>query len=199
VVLLRILVSVSIAIIGAVVPGFLSIDWSIRGATIRAGGAMALFVLTYLLTPEVSHAPSKAETRRLEEAYVFLAGYNFARLTKDPARHPMGDSDVLTKSLSALHVDVNATHASSEEIESKLAASKGTHRKTQFANARAIAERCMAFGNDKLPMAIHMELEDLVRPFDLPDATKRVPVANAVVWLTDLRDYYEKAIRDSSL
>jgi hypothetical protein len=53
VVVLRILVAVAAAICGATIPGFLHIESKFRGFGIRAGGALALVVLTYLLTPKV--------------------------------------------------------------------------------------------------------------------------------------------------
>lgn len=53
VILIRTILSVAIAIIGAVIPGFLKIDLSAKGVSIRAGGALALFVLTFFFTPKV--------------------------------------------------------------------------------------------------------------------------------------------------
>ena len=38
---------------GATIPGMLSVDFSKGGMAIRAGGALALFVITYLLTPAI--------------------------------------------------------------------------------------------------------------------------------------------------
>ncbi len=58
VVLMRTLVSFAVAVTGAVIPGFLNINWSRRGATIRAGGALALFILTFVMTPNVISAKS---------------------------------------------------------------------------------------------------------------------------------------------
>ncbi len=53
VVLIRVLLAVSVAIIGAVVPGFLQVSWKGRGLLIRAGGALALVVLALVFTPKV--------------------------------------------------------------------------------------------------------------------------------------------------
>jgi hypothetical protein len=53
VVMARIMLSLSIAVLGATVPGFLNVGWSGKGFVIRAGGALALFVLTFLLTPQI--------------------------------------------------------------------------------------------------------------------------------------------------
>jgi len=53
VVFTRVLLSFCTAGIGAAIPGFLHIAISTKGAVIRAAGALALFVLTYLLTPTV--------------------------------------------------------------------------------------------------------------------------------------------------
>ncbi len=53
VVLLRILLSLSTAVLGFTIPGFLHIELKGRGLVIRAGGALALFVLTFFFTPGV--------------------------------------------------------------------------------------------------------------------------------------------------
>jgi hypothetical protein len=49
----RILLSLAVSVIGATVPGFLAVGLSTRGLVVRAGGALALFVLTYFFAPEV--------------------------------------------------------------------------------------------------------------------------------------------------
>jgi len=53
VVLIRIVLSLAVAIIGAVIPGFLHVDLTLKGVTIRAFGALALFVITFFFTPSV--------------------------------------------------------------------------------------------------------------------------------------------------
>jgi hypothetical protein len=50
---LCVVVSFATATLGATIPGFLEIGWSGRGLAIRAGGALALFVLTFLYTPDL--------------------------------------------------------------------------------------------------------------------------------------------------
>jgi hypothetical protein len=47
--MVRIVLSFAIAVLGGTIPGFLKVDWSARGLLIRAGGALALFVLTFLV------------------------------------------------------------------------------------------------------------------------------------------------------
>jgi len=49
----RTFMSLAAAIFGASIPGFLRVGWSGGGLAIRAGGALALFVLTYFGTPHV--------------------------------------------------------------------------------------------------------------------------------------------------
>lgn len=49
----RTFMSLAAAIFGASIPGFLHVGWSGGGLAIRAGGALALFVLTYFGTPHV--------------------------------------------------------------------------------------------------------------------------------------------------
>lgn len=50
---LRVVLSFSTAVLGATIPGFLEVGWKSSGLAIRAGGALALFVLTYLYTPDL--------------------------------------------------------------------------------------------------------------------------------------------------
>jgi hypothetical protein len=49
----RVVMSFSAATLGATIPGFLDIRWAGTGLAIRAGGALALFVLTFMYTPDL--------------------------------------------------------------------------------------------------------------------------------------------------
>src|SRR5262249_33987043 len=60
VIILRIIISLAVSVLGATIPGFLQIGWNLKGMTLRAGGAMALFCLTYLVSPTVVQAPPQA-------------------------------------------------------------------------------------------------------------------------------------------
>jgi len=53
VVIIRAFLSITMAILGSVIPGLLKVDFSAKGRIIRATGAMALFVLTYTMTPTI--------------------------------------------------------------------------------------------------------------------------------------------------
>ena len=57
VILMRIVLSTAVAVLGATIPGFLHVDLSVRGVIIRAGGALALFVLTFFYSPTVLPPP----------------------------------------------------------------------------------------------------------------------------------------------
>src|SRR5208282_2156354 len=50
---LRLLLSFGTASLGASIPGFLYVGWSGGGLVVRAGGALALFVLTFVYTPDL--------------------------------------------------------------------------------------------------------------------------------------------------
>lgn len=50
---LRVILSLSAATLGATIPGFLNVGWTGAGWKVRAGGALALFVLTFMYTPSV--------------------------------------------------------------------------------------------------------------------------------------------------
>jgi hypothetical protein len=66
-VIIRILMSTAVAIFTGTVPGFLKVKWSTRWFAVRAVGALAVFVLTYVYTPKIftlqpPEWPKKAET-----------------------------------------------------------------------------------------------------------------------------------------
>src|SRR5262249_53362332 len=50
---LRLVLSFGAAVLGATIPGFLAVGWSGGGLTVRAGGALALFALTFMFTPDL--------------------------------------------------------------------------------------------------------------------------------------------------
>jgi hypothetical protein len=56
---LRVVLSLGAAILGATIPGFLSVGWHGNGLAVRAGGALALFVITWVYTPDLA-APEAA-------------------------------------------------------------------------------------------------------------------------------------------
>lgn len=56
---LRILLSFAMAVLGATIPGFLNLSWKAGGLTVRAAGALALFVFTFWATPQVLKYPSR--------------------------------------------------------------------------------------------------------------------------------------------
>lgn len=62
VIFVRILLSLSCSILGAVVPRFLQVDMRKKGLVIRAGGALALFITTFFFTPSVISSTQKPET-----------------------------------------------------------------------------------------------------------------------------------------
>jgi hypothetical protein len=52
--ILRVVLSFSAAALGASIPGFLNVGWSGGGMAVRAGGALALFALTFVYTPDLA-------------------------------------------------------------------------------------------------------------------------------------------------
>jgi hypothetical protein len=65
VVMARVVMALSVAVFGATVPGFLNVSWSGSGLAVRAGGALALFVLSLFWTPKVEKsemAPTISQT-----------------------------------------------------------------------------------------------------------------------------------------
>ena len=65
---LRVVVSFSAAALGATIPGFLELGWRGQGLAIRAGGALALFVLTFVYTPDLVTDRGKAGPQIRQES-----------------------------------------------------------------------------------------------------------------------------------
>jgi hypothetical protein len=65
---LRVVLSLSTATLGATIPGLLEVDWSGRGLAIRAGGALALFVLTFIYTPDLATHQGRLGTQNGQSA-----------------------------------------------------------------------------------------------------------------------------------
>jgi hypothetical protein len=98
VVILRIIISLAVSVLGATIPGFLQIDWKGKGIVIRAGGALALFVLTYLLSPTVVKekppvpAPTKITIRASDQKYHIIRGAIDAPHLLDPIQGETTDA-----------------------------------------------------------------------------------------------------------
>ena len=69
---LRVVISFSAATLGAAIPGFLNVGWSGGGLAVRAGGALALFALTFVYTPNpaTDYAPSPQQIEATSEERV---------------------------------------------------------------------------------------------------------------------------------
>jgi hypothetical protein len=118
-VLMRILVSMGVAIFGAVIPGFIKVDLTWKGVAIRAGGALALFVLTFFFTPKVFHE-SFQETAAWERPQTGLTQLNgdFIRLIKSSS-----DPDLVSQELSNLnqpHINLIAIMQAAERDQTSL-------------------------------------------------------------------------------
>ena len=70
VVLFRTVLSLATGLLGATIPGFLNIKYSFKGFAIRAGGALALFVLTFVYTPRVESLNLSAAELELDRIRV---------------------------------------------------------------------------------------------------------------------------------
>jgi len=70
VVIFRTVLSLATGLLGATIPGFLNIRYSLKGFVIRAGGALALFVLTFVFTPKVEILKLAAAELELDEIRV---------------------------------------------------------------------------------------------------------------------------------
>lgn len=73
-VFVRILLSLSCAVLGAVIPGFLQVDIKGRGLLIRAGGALALFLVTFFFSPQIQSKPDAPEVERQKQPVVYEEG-----------------------------------------------------------------------------------------------------------------------------
>jgi hypothetical protein len=83
---LRVVLSLSAATLGATIPGFMDIRWSGSGLTLRAGGALALFVLTFVYTPDVlADRGRKTETTISAPGGVAAQSITGSPITVNPA------------------------------------------------------------------------------------------------------------------
>lgn len=83
---LRILVSSLAAILGATIQGFLNLKWSGNGLAVRAGGALALFVLTFVITPKLEF---KNDGQKIvgDQNGIVVGHDNNGQITLNPAPH----------------------------------------------------------------------------------------------------------------
>ena len=79
--LMRILLSAAMGVVGGVIPGFLHVSLTRFGALIRAGGGLALAVLTYFFTPSIV----PPDTLRNEDAPKASAGLDSSPTPTDQA------------------------------------------------------------------------------------------------------------------
>jgi hypothetical protein len=79
---LRLVLSFGAAVLGATIPGFLSVGWSGGGLTVRAGGALALFVLTYIYSTRQTLRRNRVTVGRSRS--VLRTGWPLARSRTAP-------------------------------------------------------------------------------------------------------------------
>lgn len=79
--LARKLLSFAMAVLGATIPGFLKIGLSIRGLSVRASGALVLFVLTFAFTPLILEQSAKGSSMITIVSAEFGAGSNWLDYT----------------------------------------------------------------------------------------------------------------------
>jgi hypothetical protein len=83
---LRVVTSFAAAVLGATIPGFLDLRWSGNGMAVRAGGALALFVLTFVYTPDL--VPDKAPVTISAPNGVAAQSITGSPITINPAPPP---------------------------------------------------------------------------------------------------------------
>jgi len=82
---MRVVLSFAVATLGATIPGFLDVGWKGGGLAIRAGGALALFVLTYVYTPDLAR---NATTTITAPNGVAAHTIDKSTITINPAQEP---------------------------------------------------------------------------------------------------------------
>ncbi|WP_426955704.1 hypothetical protein [Muricoccus radiodurans] len=86
---LRVVLSFAVAVLGATIPGFLDLGWKGSGLVVRTGGALALFVLTYVYTPNlVTDRPSSGGTTISAPGGVAAGTITGSSVTVNPAPAP---------------------------------------------------------------------------------------------------------------
>lgn len=98
VVFLRIVLSVAAAILGATIPGIFRFDWRGKGLVVRSGGALALFVASFVWSPTVVQSPSGPPPPPLtsdETSTLQAQGFHYAaELRREPAAASAFKADI---------------------------------------------------------------------------------------------------------
>jgi hypothetical protein len=74
--------SLSAAVLGASIPGLLNVSWSGRGRSLRAGGALALFAITFVYNPaslmaEAEQHQTLSQSKMTYSIFGFLSSIGF--------------------------------------------------------------------------------------------------------------------------
>lgn len=168
VVLIRIVLSLAVGIIGAVVPGFLRIDLRGKGIAIRAGGASALFVISFFFSPTVHPLetkpppparPTKVDTSQLSK----IQSYGGIKREEEKAAHS-SFQEYLRETNKKLFDDFDQLVKESNQGKKRrgwtpVVAPAGIGKSTLF---------CLL--KEQLPESIHIikleQLKDLIKPND---------------------------------
>ena len=83
---LRTVLSLSTAIFGATIPGFLNLSWKGTGLVVRAGGALGLFVLTYAYTPDLGGSTVISAPKGVATQHINGSSINIDNQSSPPNR-----------------------------------------------------------------------------------------------------------------
>jgi hypothetical protein len=85
---MRVVLSFATAVLGATIPGFLNVSWTGSGLAIRAGGALALFVLTFVYTPDLVTDQQRRQTTIIAPNGVAAGTINNSPISVNPQTSP---------------------------------------------------------------------------------------------------------------
>ena len=116
---LRLIMSFAAAALGATVPGFLDVKWKGAGLVVRATGALALFVITFVSTPDLVKADEHASENNHD---IIGAGrdINATSVTINVVKFPyLKDKALMNNALrsgwSGVHVDLQQVVEQNED------------------------------------------------------------------------------------
>jgi len=161
VVIARTIVSLAVAVLGATVPGFLQVGLKWKGLLIRAGGALALFVITYFFSPQAMPIPfPEDQLNRIEE-----------------------QGNTTTKLLASVHDDLPA------RLELANQPLRTLHIKWTFHDAPLLARNLVNKGLSSAGQAMfqYQDLEDINADFDWMQCQRVLERSHALYpWLNYL-------------
>lgn len=184
--------------------------------TILYGFIISILVIVLGFSLEFIKHRNNSEIQKLNqlnqkknEALLFIMAYNIQLLIDQDFNREIGDINEINYAINKLEIDEEVPIIKNpsylidnqiqvlNDIEKALLDEHGLKSKQLFVNMSKVMKRCIYFRDENIPLAISIELEQLIAQCNLPSRLKRVPINDSFVWVQDLKSYYSEIIFES--